>query len=87
MHRANQGKLAFAIIATSALQNIATTYGGMLVFGDYVYSTWNFVGINLSMVGALLYAYVTFRQRAKPSKATLTVQPKIAPPSLMGDRV
>lgn len=47
------------------LKNILITYLGMFVGGDYVYSINNFIGINISIVGSILYTIVTF----KPSKS------------------
>ncbi len=48
------------------LKNILITYLGMYIGGDYVYSLENFIGINISVAGSLLYTWVTF----KPQKQT-----------------
>lgn len=49
------------------LKNIFITYLGMFIGGDYIYSLENFIGINISVVGSLLYTWVTF----KPQKHSL----------------
>ncbi|XP_050730101.1 UDP-N-acetylglucosamine/UDP-glucose/GDP-mannose transporter-like isoform X1 [Eriocheir sinensis] len=48
------------------LKNIFVTYLGMMIGGDYVFSFYNFVGLNISIVGSIIYSWVTFRQRDKP---------------------
>ena len=41
------------------LKNVLSTYFGMLL-GDYVYSPLNFVGLNVSVFGSLLYSYAEY---------------------------
>lgn len=46
------------------LKNVLMTYLGILgLGGDYSFSFHNFVGINISMIGALIYSYVTFKKK------------------------
>ncbi|XP_063844828.1 UDP-sugar transporter UST74c-like isoform X2 [Scylla paramamosain] len=53
------------------LKNIFITYLGMIIGGDYVFSFYNFVGLNISIVGSIIYSWVTFRQKEAPKVDTL----------------
>lgn len=45
------------------LKNVCVTYLGMVIGGDYIFSWINFLGLNLSVCGSLIYTYVTFRKK------------------------
>ncbi|XP_034230969.1 UDP-sugar transporter UST74c isoform X2 [Thrips palmi] len=48
------------------LKNISVTYLGMVIGGDYIFSWVNFIGINFSVIGSLVYTWVTFRRKEPP---------------------
>ena len=51
------------------MKNLLITYSGMIFGGDYVFSLLNFIGINISVSGALFYSYVVFRAKSSPKTA------------------
>ena len=62
------------------LKNICVTYLGMIIGGDYIFTLLNFVGLNLSVVGSLVYTWVTFRRKeaAVDLKYSLLPQDQVA---------
>lgn len=60
------------------LKNIGVTYLGMIIGGDYIFSWLNFIGLNFSVIGSLIYTWVTFRKKdhSDTKYTLLTVSPK-----------
>ena len=53
------------------LKNLVVTYIGMLIGGDYIFSFLNFLGINISVFGSIIYSYLAFKIDVKKSPPSL----------------
>jgi len=57
------------------IKNLFVTYAGMVSSGDYIFQWANFIGVNISVFGSVLYTYVTFRRKAISQSRQITVNP------------
>lgn len=56
----SQYNTALTTAMVGCFKNIFVSYAGMFIGGDYVFSSWNLIGINVSIVASIYYTYVIF---------------------------
>lgn len=63
---------ALTTAMVGCFKNVFVSYLGMLpiIGGDYVYSTLNCIGINISVIGSIYYTYIIFAKKDAPRKPT-----------------
>jgi len=66
---------ALTTTCVGPIKNLFVTYVGMISSGDYVFHWANFIGVNISVFGSILYTYVTFRTQSIVNQRHITVRP------------
>lgn len=56
---------ALTTTVIGCLKNVLSTYVGMVLGGDYVYTLANFMGVNISVIGSLVYSVVKYYEQVK----------------------
>lgn len=57
---------ALTTAMVGCFKNVFVSYLGMIIGGDYIFSVLNSIGINISILGSILYTYIIFEKKKTP---------------------
>mmetsp|Transcript_46230 Transcript_46230/g.77057 ORF Transcript_46230/g.77057 Transcript_46230/m.77057 type:complete len:404 (-) Transcript_46230:193-1404(-) len=75
---------ALSTMVVGVIKNVVTTYLGMFVGNDYSFTWMNFAGLNVSVVGSLVYTWIKYKEDKEKNEEKRAETEKAAKTGLVG---